>query len=388
MNSLLTCVKSFISNHFLRFTRRDPLLILNGFYWNDKICGHHLFLLDVKTKKLKQLRVPKVTDSDMGFKMVGSCNGILCIIHYSLDPNSTIFLWNPATRQTKRILEQQNALLPYMVPPHCLIGFYFNTSDRDYQVVRIHSFEDTDNATYLNDSLTRVCAVRVEKYSLRTGLWREIKYRECVTVNGCLFWTENSVTLRGTLFWVAMEVSDKVSNEMIISFNTCNNVVNKIELPPLIKDCTEVHKKLAVYKDSVAVYKDSVAVIICSETGSMVKLLDLWLFYNKYEGVECWCKVHTIGMFSRLERPVGIMKNEILMSTDKVIHSVSGTIALLPEDDLGAEFSYNLFDYVENNHCLYGVNMQAVEEIGSKGVSLHDLFISGVGKLSIQDVVL
>ncbi|TKY60113.1 F-box/kelch-repeat protein [Spatholobus suberectus] len=378
MKSLLPRFKSFISNHFFQSTRSGPLLILDRFHWKDKIYGNHLFLLDIKRKKLKQLHVPKVTDSDLGFKMVGSCNGLLCVIHYSLDPNSTMFLWNPATRQTKRILEPQNALLPYKVPPHCLIGFYFNNIDSDYQVVRLHSFVDTNNACF-DDSLTKICAVRVEKYSLRRGLWREIKYRnnQCVTVNGCLFWTENSVTLEETLFWVAMEVSDKVSNEMIISFNTCNNVLSKIELPPLVKDCAEVHKKLAVYKDSVAV-------IICSETESTAQRLDLWVFYDKYEGVECWCKLQTVGMFSRLERPVGILKNEVLMSTNEVIHSVSGTIALLPEYDLGTEFSYNVFNYVENFNTLYSGNV-VVEEAESEGVSLHDLFISGINRLSVED---
>ncbi|KAL2343212.1 hypothetical protein Fmac_004497 [Flemingia macrophylla] len=384
MKSLFTCFKSFISKHVLRSASRDSLLILDRFYWNDKIQGHHLFLLDVKSKKLKQLHVPNVTHSDMDFKMVGTCNGLLCLIHYSLDPSSTIFLWNLATRQTKRIIEPQNALLTYKVPPHCLVGLYFNNIDSDYQVVRVHSFEDTHNAC-LDDSLTKLCAVRVEKYSPRTGLWREIKCRsnnnnnQCVTVSGCLFWTENSVTLEETLFWVAMEVSDKVSHEMIISFNTYTNVVSKIEFPCLVKDCVVVHKKLAVYKDSIAV-------IICSETETMAQRLDLWGFYEKYEGVECWCKLQTIGMFSRLERPVGIFKNEILMSTDKVIHSVSGAIAGLPQDDLGAKFSYNVFNYVGKFVTSYGgiVVLEEDDLVENEGFSSHDLFIGNINKLSID----
>jgi len=379
MKSLLTRVKSFFSNRFLRFTSRDTLLILDRFHWNGEIYDHDLFLLDVKEKKLKPLIVPKVTESDMGFKVVGSCNGLLCVIHYSLDPNSTIILWNPATGQTERIMEPQNALLPYMVPPHCLIGFYFNKSDSDYQVLRVHSFGDTDNVC-LGDFFTKTCAVRVEKYSLREGLWKEINFyeNERVIVNGCLFWTENSVTLRETLFWVAMEVSDKVSNEMIISFNACSCVLGKIGLPPLVSGDAEVYKKLAVYKDSVAV-------IICFETKNMTQCLDLWVFYDKYEGVECWCRMHTIGMLSRLERPVGILKNEILMSTDKVIHSVSGTIAFLPEDDVGAEFSCNAFNYVEN--FLFGGNVGVEEDdsLETDGFSLLHLFISNISKLSIED---
>ncbi|KAJ1426204.1 F-box associated interaction domain [Sesbania bispinosa] len=300
------CFKLFktpklIFDHFLFSTQRNQLLILDRFYWNDKTSGHHLFLLDVKRKELKELHVPRVTDSDMGFKMVGSCDGLVCVAHYSLDPTSTLFLWNPATGQIKQILEPQNALLPYKVSPNCLIGFYFNHSDNDYQVVRLHSFEDTNNACCWGDSLSNTHAVQVEIYSLQTGLWREIKYSDQhVTVNGVLFWTENSVTVKGTLFWVAME---------------------------------------------------------------------------------------TIGLFSRLERPVGIRKNEVLMATDKQIHSVGGVIALLPEDDLGAEFSYNLFNYEESFVPLHSGNMNVVEAnpIEREGFLLYDMLASNVNKLSIED---
>ncbi|XP_014506671.1 uncharacterized protein LOC106766457 [Vigna radiata var. radiata] len=380
MDKFFTRVKSFFSNHFLRFTSRNTLLILDRFHWNGEIYDHDLFLLDVKEKKLKPLNVPKVTDSEMGFKMVGSCNGILCAIHYSLDPNSTIILWNPATGQTERIMEPESALLPYMVPPHCLVGFYFNKSCSDYQVLRVHSFEDTNKEVCLGDSLAKTCAVRVQKFSLREGLWREIEHcdNQCVSVNGCLFWTENSVTVRETLFWMAMEVSEKVSNEMIISVNACNYALSKIGLPPLVAGDAEVHKKLAVYKDSVAV-------IICLEIKNVAQCLDLWVFYDKYEGVECWCKMHTIRLLPKLERPVGILKDEILVSTDKVIRSVSGTIAFLPEDGIGAEFSYNVFNYVENFLFDGNVVVEEGDSLENEGLSLLSLFISNIEKLSIED---
>lgn len=346
----------FFTDHFFGTTKRNQLLILDRFYWkDDKVCGQHLFLLDVKRKVLKELHVPRVTNSDMGFKVVGSCNGLVCVAHYSLDPASTLFLWNPTTGQTKRIMEPQeeDPLLPHKMPPNCLIGFFFNHNESgDYQVVRLHSFWDN---TTSDGSLGKTHnAIRVEKYSLCTGLWRDIKCccdKQYVTVNGRLFWTENSVILKGTLFWVAMEVSEKVSHEMIISFNSCNNVVSKIEMPCSAKDCAaEVYKKLAVYKDKVAV-------IICSEKNSMEQCLDLWVFYDEYEGVECWNKVLTIGRFSRLERPVGTWKNEVLMATKKGIHSVSGIIAMLPEDDdlVGAEYSYNVLSYEESFVPLHNV---------------------------------
>ncbi|XP_004504227.1 F-box protein At3g07870-like [Cicer arietinum] len=346
MKSFQSAFNSFIqklfSGCFLFSTKPNPILILDRFYYNNSnnIYAHHLFLLDVKTKLLKELHVPKVTHSNiMGFKIIGSCHGLLCIAHYSLHQNSTLFIWNPATKQTRTIIEQQQESL-LLLPPDCLIGFYFNNHNEkshDFYVVRLHSFEETKS-----DSLGKIYSIRAEKYSLSDGLWREIKgCDQNLILKGNLFWTENCVTVEETLFWVAIEVSEKVSHEMIISFNSCNNVISKIEMPFSSKDCAEVYKKLAVYKDSLSL-------VICSESKNMEQWLDLWVLSDEYEGVECWNKVQTIGMFSRLERPVGVWKNEILMATNKMIHGVGGIVALLPEDDIGDEFSYNILNYEES----------------------------------------
>ncbi|KAK7247240.1 hypothetical protein RIF29_42119 [Crotalaria pallida] len=341
---LMSMLKQFVSE-MLHSTKKDQLLILDRIYWNGKICCHNLFLVGANSKEPKELIIPRVTDSDMGFKVIGSCNGLVCVTHYSFDQNSCLFLWNPDTDQTRRINESSNALLPYQVPPNCLLGFYFNHNVNDYEVVRLHSFEDTESEC-LDNSLGKTCAVRVEKYSLRSGLWREI---ECcgplVTVDGILFWTENFVSLKGTLFWIAMEVSEKVSHEMIISFNFNHNLIGKIEFPFSFKGCSEIYKK-------VAVFHDSVALLICSENKCMEQCLDLWVFHDNYDGVECWTKIFTIEALSSVERPIGIWINEILMSTGKVIHSGSRIIALLQEDALGAGFSYNVFNYVESTSPL------------------------------------
>ncbi|OIW00540.1 hypothetical protein TanjilG_24270 [Lupinus angustifolius] len=295
-------------------------------------------------KQLKELNVPMVSDYDIGFKVIGTCNSLVCILHYSFNQSCCLSLWNPTTMQTKKILEPQNsALLPYKVPPNCLIGFYFNQYVNDYEVVRIHSFEDIDSAC-LDDSLSKVSVVRVEKYSLRSGLWREIEcYGPSVTVNGILFWTENCVTLeeKRTLFWIAMEVSEKINHEVIIYFNFNHTKIGKIECPFKSKYCSEVYKK-------VAVYNDSLALLICSENKCMEQCLDLWVFHDNYEDFQCWSKVFTIGVFSRLEHPVGIWKDEVLMATPEVLHCGSGIIALLHGYDFVSRFSYNVFNYVEN----------------------------------------
>ncbi|KAE9610383.1 putative F-box associated interaction domain-containing protein [Lupinus albus] len=341
----MTMFQKFVSDYSFHSRKRKQLLILDRFYWNGQICCHNLFLVDPKMKDLKELNVPLVSDCDMGFKVISTCNGLVCVLHYSIDQSSCLFLWNPLTMQTKPILEPQNsALLLYKVPPNCLIGFYFNQYVNDYEVVRVHSFEDIESAC-LDDYLIKVCVVRVEKYSRRSGLWREIEcYGPSVFVNGILFWTENCVTLeeKKTLFWIAMEVSEKINHEVIIYFNFKHSNIGKIEFPYKSKDCSEVYKK-------VAVYNDSLALLICSENKCMEQCLNLWVFHDEYEDFQGWSKLFTIGMLSRLECLVGIWKDEVLMATPKVLHCGSRIMALLQGNDLISRFSYNVFNYDENN---------------------------------------
>lgn len=308
-------------------------------------------MLQIRNQKLLELNIPNVTDSDMGFKIVGSCNGLICVSNYSSDPSSAIFLWNPATRQIRRILEQSNALLPHKVSPYCLLGVCYNATVDDYEVVRVHS-ADFDSGLSLNG----VHTIRVEKYSLRSGLWKKVVYSNFnhgVTVNGALFWVENFVAVKGLMYWIAMEVNERSSAEFIVSFDTENNVLRKISLPLSVNP--EVYKKLAVYKDSLAV-------LICSELETMEHNLELWVLDDECNGLDRWIKEQTIGFFSRSDRPMGLWKNEVLKASGEVIHSMSGFKALVLSGELGDGCSYNVFNYAQSLVCVYGGNGKKIDE--------------------------
>lgn len=97
------------------------------------------------------------------FKIVGSCNGLLCLCvsnNWYPRNNHYIYLWNPATKQSK------------LIPPPNLrdkimseaLGFGFDPVGNDYKIVRIVFF--------MSD---KPKPRSTEVYSANTGVWQEVK---------------------------------------------------------------------------------------------------------------------------------------------------------------------------------------------------------------------
>ncbi|KAI4295388.1 hypothetical protein L6164_035438 [Bauhinia variegata] len=340
----------FIADHLRFSAQTNHCLILDRFYWNNCVCGQDFYLLLIQKNMLQKLPVPMVSESDMGAKIVGSCNGLVCVSHYSLDSASTISVWNPATRQIRRIPEPEIIFLPRKFPPYCLLGFCFNADHNAYEIVRIHCFEDGDSICWVN-FISKIHVLRVEKFSLGTGLWTQVqysnfkavypKYDRQVPVYGTLLWTENCVVVHGILFWVATEVSEWFNLEWIVSFDSSREILRKIAMPLDFNNYPQVHKKLAVCNESIAM-------LICSETERLEYCMDVWVLdHSTNDGLELWRKMQRVGFFSRLERPIGIWKDELVMATGEVIHGVGGFKAELPAVG-GAEYSFNALDYEES----------------------------------------
>lgn len=95
---------------------------------------------------------------DPQFDIVASCNGLVCVAVDPINDNPYIYLWNPATKQSK------------LIPPHNLLGeimsvalgFGFDPVADDYKVVRIVSFLSADPRA-------------AEVYSANTNVWQKVK---------------------------------------------------------------------------------------------------------------------------------------------------------------------------------------------------------------------
>ncbi|KAJ9182024.1 hypothetical protein P3X46_006060 [Hevea brasiliensis] len=120
----------------------------------------------------------------------GSCNGLVCIA----PDEDTLFLFNPSTGESKRILEES-----FSGPATCGVtayGFGYDSTSDDYKVVRI----DTDSSFSV--------------YSSRTDSWRRIGTfpYDCSVYNSGMF-------LHGALHWVATSREDEDDKYVVSVFD-------------------------------------------------------------------------------------------------------------------------------------------------------------------------
>lgn len=158
-------------------------------------------------------------------------NGIVCVLVILASGDDLTYLWNPATRTSKRL------------PPHTLhldgvhesisLGFGFDPIANDYKVVRFLSFFD------------QKWNITVEVYSVNRGCWREIKFKTdeddevCATPSSCI------ACIDGMLYWDGYDA--------LIEFDLNEEVFSTIEFPDLDEDEVGMFSTVAEYKDSIAI---------------------------------------------------------------------------------------------------------------------------------------
>ncbi|KAJ6764791.1 hypothetical protein OIU74_023628 [Salix koriyanagi] len=174
---------AFISAHLRRSSRHLSFFVRHSnLYGSD-----HSFLLN--NNQISDVEVPLLGCLTRFPKIVGSCNGLVCLDISSCYARGFV-LWNIARKQYSclprpRINDSRRPF--WMVSP----GFGFDRKKNDYKVVRIVSFGcEKDESP----------AVMAEVFSWRTFCWRVIETRigACVTHEG-----QNGVVINGGLHWLA-----------------------------------------------------------------------------------------------------------------------------------------------------------------------------------------
>lgn len=117
-----------------------------------------------------KLNLPCCVNPRNWVDILGSCNGLVCIA----PDEDTLFLFNPSTRESKRIPDSPSGVVPNDLSVY---GFGFDFVNDDYKVVKLG------------------CGI-VCVYSLRTDSWRNVGsfpfydnvYESGVLVNGAIHW--------------------------------------------------------------------------------------------------------------------------------------------------------------------------------------------------------
>ncbi|GKC45227.1 F-box/kelch-repeat protein-like protein [Tanacetum coccineum] len=179
-------------------------------------------------------------------KIVGSCNGILC-----LNDKGSICLWNFSIRR-KLNVPRHPPFKGSILVPDVLFGFGFDPISNDYKIVGISytgygNIPDGDNA-YI--------------YSLKTDSWSVMASPS----NSFCYADQNPCFFKGTLHWL---VRDKRS-QFIMTLSLITHVFGTINLPESNSDT----KSLTIINGSLA------AVSLDHDTR-------IWVM-NEYDNIASW----------------------------------------------------------------------------------------------------
>ncbi|XP_071715202.1 F-box/kelch-repeat protein At3g06240-like [Rutidosis leptorrhynchoides] len=208
------------------------------------------------------LGITGVEFGDIKSKIVGSCNGILCMVEF-VDSYWSITLWNFLIRHKLTI--PRDPRLKVSVTS-CLVtfGFGYDPITYDYKIVCIPYLEFTKK----HNSFI---------YSTKKGSWSVITSPvipfNCVESRACYF--------NGTLHWLVCvyvkESSTIHYTHYIVTFNMRTHVFDKILLP----DSSSKAKQITIYNGALA---------FVSETSDDTSI---WVM-SEYNNVASWSLIYRL----------------------------------------------------------------------------------------------
>lgn len=290
--SILIKTPSFVSSHVPKnSTTNDTNLFLLMTYVPERETKSECSLHFDDHEFSKYALLPHTPFVDVPHYIVGSCNGLLCLVrmvyHFSFDIQ--FILWNPIIKKCFRVPEPCFCSLPYKIS----IGFGFDSiSGDDYKILKITKKDVLDKY------------VEVELYSFKTNSWKILappKYDLYADDDFMAF-------ANGVVHWVAVE---RVNNQghsrckfLLLGFDMGLEVFKEIMLPECLSNLRDRNGQTPI---SVMPYGElsSIAVIV-----SVYDEFNIWVM-KKYNMVETWTKMFNLGILGigSVPRVLGFRKN-------------------------------------------------------------------------------
>lgn len=328
---------NFITTHLNRFAKTTTNQLLLRFYTNNDRKEHYLLLPDDKKFDENYVELDFPFNSTIGyFRIVGSCNGLICLCDDYFQDAENVILWNPCLRKSVTLALPEKPQNPYM----CVIGFGFDLSKNVFKVVRI---------IYEKECLNQLrVPPNVEVYEQGGGEWRGIGCAPPQYFIVEFMWSQ--VFVHDAVHWVAYNPSVAGGfHNLIIAFEMRYDMFREIELPPVVAD----QRPTCL---SVTLFKDSLAVLCGGQSGSGA--CSVWVMRD-YGVFETWTKLYNITLPDFLSRTLGFRKNgEILITSDtgELISYDSATKTMTNTIIQGSSYSLKVLSFVESLVLLEGEN--------------------------------
>ncbi|KAK9285130.1 hypothetical protein L1049_024315 [Liquidambar formosana] len=301
-NSMITS-PNFITTHLNRTTlsyitnNNTPadLLLLRQYFESGNKERYSLRRDNETLRRYARLEFPFESQNPF-FRIVGSCNGLLCLSDDFGFYTYTIILYNPSIRKSVT-LPGPRVTFKTHGPYKFALGFGFDAKHNDHKVVRIANIQGPVGLEYIVPPI-------VQLYSVASGSWREIDSSAAPYEIIDRYWSQAFVN--GAIHWLA---SDRQYDNLILSFDMGTEVFGTMKLPPCLVRSFVMDMSIKAFGESLLVVEYDGALFFRESCS-------IWVM-KEYGVAESWSKRCTVSLRGGLGTAVALRKKgEILMSTD------------------------------------------------------------------------
>ncbi|XP_059663690.1 F-box protein CPR1-like [Cornus florida] len=302
---------SFISAHLNRSAvmNNDNKLLLVRTISRDQNEEHYSLHLDNQMfDEYAKFRFPLKSCANYYFRIIGSCNGVICLSDDLFTITNELYLWNPSIQKlmalpTVRVTFKSHGLFMQN------IGFGFDPSTNDYKVIRI---------VYLNYV---EIPPEVDIFTLSTGTWRNISH---LGLSYIIDGRAPQAFLNEAAHWIASDRRGDLHRRLIVSFHMGDEIFREIMLPDWINAVLSYPPRLRVAK-----FQESLSLIVeLNERLDANNCYGVWVM-KEYGVMSSWTQLYTIHKGLVFHSLVGFRKkgevllalrNGYLVSLDTVYH--------------------------------------------------------------------
>ncbi|XP_059289165.1 F-box protein At3g07870-like [Lycium ferocissimum] len=271
--------KELVNQHMSRALETNPCIIIHVDYpLRNQLC--FLEFSNHGREVVRKIRTP-FANSVPEFKVVGSCNGLLCICDSLF--NDALYVYNPFTRDYKELPRSIEFEVQKLV-----FGFGFNHVTKEYKVIKIINYANmyyNDPVRYRRFRVPRFGKSDVQVLSLGNNRWKsigEVIYRFDPSSQG--------IMLNGKMHWLTrFGKYNGRRDRLIISFDLADDVFG--EVPKVDFDV-----KPRIVQHHLAVLGDCLAVALTLphyEGGGF----EIWVM-REYNVKESWMKEFRVEAFT------------------------------------------------------------------------------------------
>ncbi|KAK4363165.1 hypothetical protein RND71_018406 [Anisodus tanguticus] len=277
--NMLTHDPRLVELHLSRALKINPCIIFKTYHLREE----QLFFVELSDNddddehKLREIQIPFSTSLPI-FRVVGSCNGLLCLS--GVYDHEAVYIYNPFTRQHIKLPNCNELEVNEVV-----YGFGFHPATNEYKVIKVGYYPHVYYATWPpgNISSHDLPCSEVHSFSLGGNSWRylgELPYK---------LHHSPGVLVGGRLHWVTR--FNWHLDRLIIAFDLFDDTFQEVPRPDFNVNLFHCRYHLAALRGCLCA---------CLLT-SIGENLEIWIM-EEYNKKESWVKQFNIGASTIVRR--------------------------------------------------------------------------------------